>query len=282
MTTIEAVKNGTEFLRTAWRFMTDSVAGDITATYMDNGVEKTSTIKNGKGLEKIVTDFTAQGRYAILNNFSIYVDSINGSDSNSGLSSTVPVKTLVKAFSLVPANASTAIYMHGGQTHYLTASVVISTKVIYLSGYNTENGRPVFSNALIGSEDNDGSTTGLYAEHYAYISAYNVNFETATKTNTSIWIGLLQRRKDPRGTIEVYLHSCDVTLGNTPLYRNASGPQNCKFTWYAGSVTNPNNVKLIENAGYSIVDIALTALTLESGTLDDLINPNNIGVRKTW
>ncbi len=71
----------------------------------------------------------------------IYVDAVNGNDSNSGLSSTSPIKTITRADSLL--EAGTELLFHRGQTWRLYDTFKIPCNNVLIGSYGTGE-KPIF------------------------------------------------------------------------------------------------------------------------------------------
>ena len=192
----------------------------------------------------------------------IYIDGVNGDDNNSGTSSS-PLKTFDKALSKAKYGVKTAFRFKENQT--FTMSININVGGMYLDFATWGSGRAVLKNDY---------EKGFYATTVGYITASNINFETPTVDSPSIWTGFISKRSDSNGTVYFNSVNIKVTLGNTPFYRNSSGPQNCYFSSWVIDIEILDTDKigrLILSEHDSLSMVSLTGVTIDNDkTLEDV------------
>jgi len=138
----------------------------------------------------------------------IYVDPINGSDSNFGTKPNLPVKTLKAACDLVPNMGTATIYLRGGnpiKIYELDSDIELQGKHIVIRRWfnfpNDTIDRPKLTTKCfidMNLNDSPGNTTyGFRLLYNASLTIYDIDIETPELASCnkpmSYWEGLIKR-----------------------------------------------------------------------------------------
>jgi len=127
MTFKEIITNAPEFLGNMYQFMTNS-GGDVSATFIENGQNKTYTFPTANKIKDTVPDAVKSGMLVYL-----YVDPVLGDDTNDG-SFGNPMKTLVAAIDSSPVSCRLYLNLISGATYNVDKEVWLFNRSIELYG----------------------------------------------------------------------------------------------------------------------------------------------------
>ena len=161
-------RNGTNVILPISRDLNFTIdTGDVIYDKIINGTFKTSYIAPKIGTYNITASVDNEKLTVIVVNDNVYVDPVNGNDTNTGASWSTAVKTIGKAIELIPENGN--VYLADGN-HLVTSCIDVAKNVTVIGNGSktiiTTNGKNrVF---YITADDVD-----IYNSTFANNSAYN-------------------------------------------------------------------------------------------------------------
>jgi len=156
----------------------------------------------------------------------VYVDSVNGDDTNPGTID-APFKTLTKAVDSIPAGGYGIIKLNSDV--YLDTRIELKGRILYITpttlAPDTQCCTPNQNNPWIYAEGNIGTNGDMGAGFVGQgmvITEY-VNIETKPCTNCGIWRGFIGRHDNSKYILSMY--AAYIKIGtNNELVRIQSGP----------------------------------------------------------
>ncbi|HCG7952305.1 TPA: hypothetical protein NJ584_003261 [Vibrio parahaemolyticus] len=157
-----------------------------------------------------------------------YVDALVGSDTNTGVNSGNPLKTVKEAVDRTPQNGSVEIRLKRNQDHFLTGDartfIDVDNKTITMNVYGSGD-RPVIKMVTGTEVGASGSIAyGFRVPTFCRIVAVNCDIDTMVlHADTTVpWVdygGFASRsyQEGQVGTIEVVLSSCHIKLRDHQL-----------------------------------------------------------------
>lgn len=197
------------------------------------------------GSDDIIEDIVTTGAV-------YYVNSVGGSDSNSGLNRWQPKATLASAYSAATANNGDIIILEASHAETLSSSQTLSKAGVRIIGLGSGSGKPAFTlNGNVDMFNITGARTELN----------NIKFAAATAANTAqINFGAASPR----------VINCDFTCGVNNLDTitvTASGTDaevnGCTFTI---SADGPDRAISVESA--SALGLKVIGCTFDGGSYD--------------
>lgn len=208
----------------------------------------------------------------------IYLDGTNGDDDNSGKTSKYPVKTLDRAYDLVPDEGT--IVVIGDTT--ITAWPKSGSQSVHITGYDT--------NPYLSSEDTKDYTDKVFTLKGDLLLNGNVALEclNATANDATLYpngyelsVGVSKNNTQyPSDKNFINTGTLNITGWHSSYY--GSGGERTKIKVYSGKINKIDVIYGI-NLGISIdaANRVLEEITVEGGTIDSLNLMQQMNVRGT-